>query len=146
MSLMKVRAHNPAASLFINFVSTSLVLGGITYLFVATTPIKFITKLYSSLHLNSFIALNDLYSIGHFVVYALVTALLAHFARGLRYRLIIVFSLVTVGLAVELIQEISGRRSFQTEDVLANILGIIAGLVVAFAWSVSIEKRARFTG
>ena len=126
---MGTRAIDHALSAIVNGAFMVLALGGFAYLFLTTSSVVAVTHLYWGLHLDALIEINDLMGIGHALVYALLAMMLARRTASASGWLAILVSLTAIGFGVECAQEIVGGRSFNLDDVLANVCGIMLGFL-----------------
>ena len=71
--------------------------------------------------------LNDKYI--HFFVYSFLSFLV--FKASLSFKKILLFiGLISIGIFIELLQNVSGLRNFEYMDIIANSLGILVGFLI----------------
>ena len=77
----------------------------------------------------------------HFTAYA-VLAFLPVFGFKLRSGIPLAASMILLGVVLELAQRLVPFRSFEIADMMANAMGVLAGMVLALmgqAWMASVE-------
>ena len=77
----------------------------------------------------------------HFTAYA-VLAFLPAFGWKLRCGVAMAASMILLGVALEFAQRLVPSRSFEVADMIANALGVLAGMALALmgqAWMASVE-------
>ena len=72
----------------------------------------------------------------HFAAYALL-AFIPAFGFRLRHGIPLALSMILLGIALEFGQSLVPSRSFELADMMANALGVFAGIVVALVGRVS---------
>ncbi len=105
-------------------------LAALGYLSIAPSPVHSFNVLYKSANLDTVLPLECIWALFHMGTYAGLTVLLSMntwIRRNVRH---IGLSVYFLGLGLEIIQELSGERSFEAIDLLANTAGIVLGLMV----------------
>ena len=70
---------------------------------------------------------------GHVVAYGTLMLWFAQIFRSTQGRIGVGLSLVALGVLLEYVQGVTGYRTFSYSDMRDNALGVIAGLVLAYA-------------
>ena len=109
----------------------TLALGGFAWLFFASAPVAEVTALYWGLHLDAVMALDDLFALCHLLVYAVLALTLAWRYPSAAGWMSILVGLAALGFGVECVQGLGAGRTFSLDDVLANLCGIVLGLLAA---------------
>ena len=84
----------------------------------------------SLLPLNSAVDIAGSDKLHHFVAYSLLTYLLARSYIAKMGRLKVAIAAVAYGAVIEVLQALSGYRSAELGDLLANSLGCAGGLLI----------------
>ena len=101
---------------------SALLVAGFMYIFLTGRAVGDLTSLYQALHLDALMPLDLMFTGGHVVVYAALTAILCRPNKPALTWMTIAVWLGVMGMGIEFIQEISGARSFGLGDVIANFV------------------------
>jgi len=70
--------------------------------------------------------------LGHFIAYALLMAWFAQWHQRPYFR-ILALVFISMGVALELLQGISGLRQFDPWDMLANSIGVVVAWLICYS-------------
>lgn len=107
---------------------SALLVAGFMYMFLAGQAVSDVTRLYQILHLNVLLPLGMVFTAGHMVIYAALTALLCRPGKPVHSWMTVAVWLGIMGIGVEFAQEIIGSRSYGLGDIIANFAGISLAL------------------
>ena len=125
---MKTRIAGRPNNTYMHMGFSALLVAGFIYLFLAGQAVTDVTSLYQALHLNVLLPLDLVFTAGHLVVYAALTALLCRPGKSVYSWMTIAVWLGIMGIGVEFAQEFVGSRSFGLGDIIANFTGISLAL------------------
>ena len=108
----------------------SVFVGAYFYVFLGSSPVAGVTRLYTLIGLDGMMSLDAFMALGHAAAYAFLTLLLCTIFRSASARPPIAATLTGIGVGMEVLQEEVFGRQFQLGDVLANVAGIVVVLVL----------------
>ena len=135
---MKTRVAAGSTTPYVTLVSSGLLVTGFAYMFLTGRAVTHMTGLYQALRLEALLPLDQMFTLGHLAIYAALTLILCRSGKKVRDWMTVAVWLGIIGIAVEVVQEMVGARSFGLGDIAANCLGI----TLALAWRCLSRTRA----